>query len=59
MAMQFNHDRADKPELTPTAGPMPPRVLGVWAAFGPMVDPGLFLRSDDELEAMTAVPVTW
>ena len=57
--MQFNHDRADKPELTPTAGPMPPRVLGVWAAFGPMVDPGLFLRSDDELEAMTAVPVTW
>jgi antitoxin (DNA-binding transcriptional repressor) of toxin-antitoxin stability system len=35
----------------------PDRVPGVWAKYGPLEDPDLFLRSDPELEAMMDEPI--
>lgn len=33
------------------------RVPGVWAKYGPLQDPDLFLRPDPELEAMMDEPI--
>jgi prevent-host-death family protein len=53
--------RAGKPvvTLTPKDRPIPttPRKLGVWAEFGPLADPDLFLRPDPEGEALADAPI--
>lgn len=34
-----------------------PRVPGLWAKYGPLEDPDLFLRPDPELEALMDAPI--
>ena len=44
--------------LTPVAGsPKRERRPGVWAKYGKLQDPDLFLRPDPELEAMMDAPI--
>ncbi len=47
--------RHGKPVVTLTVTPPPPakgpRRLGIWAHYGPLTDPDLFLRPDPEIEA--------
>jgi len=33
------------------------RILGVWAQYGPLTDPALFLRPDTDLEDLAATSV--
>ena len=41
----------------PIAPARSPRRLGIWAEYGPLTDPDLFLRADDDLEAAMDQPI--
>lgn len=52
--------RDGKPAVILTPAPPPVkrrRQLGVWAKYGPLQDPDLFLRPDPELEAEMDKPI--